>query len=287
MNAIHPLLMMGLLVIGAACRDILAQKIETSPASRDRILRVETALNHLTVIELSEPITMAATGSPAFKIERRENKVFIQPLEEGQSTNLFIWTPTNRYSYELAPAGKVTAMHFAIDYQTTAATAEKAEPENDDPGEEQRQAVNTLIRSIPVRGEGARPGRKRVMVAFKDVLKLSDRWLVRYEISNRSGESYSAQPPKVALVSEPSSSRSLRPLRFTQLSPKEVGRLRCKGRSFIAAVPAEEEPRVVRPGQEVIGVVEIEALAEDLTPAVLQFHFPADRQGPVTGTLVL
>ena len=58
----------------------LAQKIETTQANRDGILRVETALNHLTVIEVPEPITMVAAGSPAFKIERRENKVFIQPL---------------------------------------------------------------------------------------------------------------------------------------------------------------------------------------------------------------
>jgi Conjugal transfer protein len=286
MNAVRLLIMMGLLIVGSLCRVLRAQKIETSPASRERILRVETALNHLTIIELSEPITMAAAGSPAFKIERRENKVFVQPLEEGQGTNLFIWTPTSRYSYELAPAGHVSAMHFAIDHQTPV-TTQKAEAENGTAAEEQRQAVNTLIRSIPVRSEGTQPEGKRVMIAFKDVLKFSDRWLVRYEISNRSGESYAAQSPKVALVSQPSSSRSLRPLRFTQLSSKEVGRLRYKERTFIPAVPAEEEPKVVPPGQELIGVVEIEPPAEDRRPTILQFHFPADRQGPVTGTLVL
>ncbi len=286
MNAVRVLSMMGLLIVGSIYRELWAQKIETSPAGRERILRVETALNHLTIIELSEPITMAAAGSPAFKIERRENKVFIQPLEEGQGTNLFVWTPTNRYSYELAPAGNVSAMHFAIDQQMPV-TAEKAEAENGTAAEEQRQAASTLIRSIPVRREGTQPGGKRVMIAFKDVLKFSNRWLVRYQISNRSGESYSAQSPKVALISEPSFSRSLRPLRFTQLSSKEVGRLRHKERTFILAVPAEEEPRVVLPGQEAIGVVEIQPPAEDRRPAILQFHFPADRQGPVTGTLVL
>jgi hypothetical protein len=88
-------------------------------------------------------------------------------------------------------------------------------------------------------------------------------------------------------VSEPSSRRSLRPLRFTQLSSKEVGRLRYKQRTFIPAVPAEQEPKVVPPGQEAIGVVEIAPPTEDRRPAILQFHFPADRQGPVTGTLVL
>ena len=100
-----------------------------------------------------------------------------------------------------------------------------------------------------------------------------------------SGESYAAQSPKVALMSEPSSSRSLRPLRFTQLSSREVGRLRYKERTFIA-VPAKEEPKVVPPGQEQLALSRSNR-RQGRAADYLQFHFPADRQGGVTGTLVL
>ena len=62
-----------------------------------------------------EPVTQAAAGSPMFKIERRENKVFTQPLEEGASTNLFVWTASGRWNYELIPAASLATMHFAID----------------------------------------------------------------------------------------------------------------------------------------------------------------------------
>src|SRR2546430_17539011 len=58
------------------------QRIETQNAGRERVMRVETAMNHLTVIELGEPVTLAAAGSPLFKIERRENKGFVQRSEE-------------------------------------------------------------------------------------------------------------------------------------------------------------------------------------------------------------
>src|SRR5437016_11501256 len=58
------------------------QRIETQYPDRAKVTRVETAMNHLTIIELAEPVTLAAAGSPSFKIERRDNKVFIQPLEE-------------------------------------------------------------------------------------------------------------------------------------------------------------------------------------------------------------
>src|SRR2546430_14371908 len=89
------------------------QRIETQNAGRERVMRVETAMNHLTIIELAEPVTLAAAGSPLFKIERRENKVFVQPLEEGASTNLFVWTGSGRWNYKLVPAGSGGTMQFA------------------------------------------------------------------------------------------------------------------------------------------------------------------------------
>src|SRR2546426_12481184 len=92
-----------------------AQKIETQKPDRNRIVRVQTALNHLTVIEVGEPVATVAAGSSAFKIEWRENKVFIQPTEQTVATNLFIWTRSGRLNYELEPAGAVEQMDFAID----------------------------------------------------------------------------------------------------------------------------------------------------------------------------
>ena len=51
------------LVFLIAISRALAQKVETTQPVRGRIIRVETALNHLTVIEVGEPVTMVAEGS--------------------------------------------------------------------------------------------------------------------------------------------------------------------------------------------------------------------------------
>src|SRR5881628_3974291 len=104
------------------------QRIETQHPDASKVTRVETTMNHLTVIELAEPVTLAAAGSSAFKIERRENKVFIQPLEEGVSTNLFVWTNSGRWNYELVPAASVEMMHFAIDQRIGASSSQTQEP---------------------------------------------------------------------------------------------------------------------------------------------------------------
>src|ERR1022692_2402924 len=91
-----------LMLIAIATLTVFGQKIETQTPDRNRVTRLGTTQDHLSVIELGEPVTQVAAGSSSFKIEWRENKVFIQPLEPGATTNLFIWTASGRLSYELA-----------------------------------------------------------------------------------------------------------------------------------------------------------------------------------------
>src|SRR5499427_8227433 len=105
-----------LLIFALLASDLTAaQRIETENSDRGRIVHLKTALNHLTVIEVGEPVIQVAAGSPSFKVEWRENKVFVQPTEADAASNLFIWTATQRLNYELEPAGSVESMDFAVD----------------------------------------------------------------------------------------------------------------------------------------------------------------------------
>src|SRR5882762_1295263 len=116
---------LSFLAVTALSRSALGQKVEVQKLDRGLILHVQTALNHLTVLEMTEPVSTVAVGSPVFKVEWRENKVFIQPSEPNVATNLFVWTPSGRFNYELDPAGSVPQMDFAID-QTVADPPEAA-----------------------------------------------------------------------------------------------------------------------------------------------------------------
>ena len=71
------------------------------PVLQSEAVHIATALDHLTVLEFGEPVTKAAAGSPAFTIEWRDNKVLIKPLKPGVSTDLFVWTASRRFTYEL------------------------------------------------------------------------------------------------------------------------------------------------------------------------------------------
>src|SRR5438067_3099459 len=105
---------------------VFGQKIETQKVDRTTITRLATTQNHLSILEFNEPVKEVAVGSSNFKVEWRENKVFVQPLEPDAATNLFIWTESGRQSYELVSAASVDEMHFAID-EEPAKTATKRE----------------------------------------------------------------------------------------------------------------------------------------------------------------
>jgi hypothetical protein len=57
-----------ILIYGLCAIAVLSQ--ESSPPSPNAAVHVATALNHLTVLEFHEPVTMAAAGSSDFQIER-------------------------------------------------------------------------------------------------------------------------------------------------------------------------------------------------------------------------
>ena len=109
------------------------QKLQVQDSGRPQIIHVSTALDHLTVLEMDGPVSAVAVGSPLFKVEWRENKVFIKPTEENVATNLFVWTAVGRFNYELDPAGSVPEMVFAIDQPVAAAPPVKASMERTAP----------------------------------------------------------------------------------------------------------------------------------------------------------
>src|SRR5579863_2734911 len=179
-------------VISATAVPVAGQKIERELSDRSQIIHLKTALNHLTVIELREPVIQVATGSQSFKVEWRENKVFVQPTESDASTNLFIWTASERLNYELEPAGDVATMDFAVDQMPLA----QPKPASVTPPP-QPSPTEILLAGKLVRLESSRPTRKPVEVTICDLYEGDGRVLVRYAVRNRGTHAYDVSTPKV------------------------------------------------------------------------------------------
>src|SRR5579864_5081675 len=135
---------------------LVVEKIKTQKVDRTKITRLATTQNHLSILEFNEPVKEVAVGSSNFKVEWRENKVFVQPLEPNAATNLFIWTESGRQSYELVSAESVDEMHFAIDEEPTKPVAKREDPPPPPSAIEQPKVpAAMLMESTPVRTVGS------------------------------------------------------------------------------------------------------------------------------------
>jgi hypothetical protein len=283
----------GLIVLMLAV-PLWAQKIETATPNRDRVVPIHTALDHLTVIEVGEPVVTVATGSAAFKVEWRDNKVFIEPTEPGVSTNLFIWTASSRLNYEIESAGEVGKMDFAIDYPRQLPPPPAAKVANPslshvgggDPLTKSYE-IGPMLGGRPVHSESVKPSKWRVDVVLKDVFEQKDTLFIRYEIRNNSNSVYVPGIPRVFALNGVHSPRSLVGRENSQLSETEAQRLKANGQSPLPVVDGKLRSTQLAPGEETVGVVEIKLPPSSPKASALRIDFSQDGHGPVGAILVL
>ena len=276
-----------LMLIVIATLTTFGQKIETQKPDRNKITRLGTTQNHLSVIELGEPVTQVAAGSSSFKIEWRENKVFIQPLEPDATTNLFIWTASGRLSYELVPAS-VEQMHFAIDQDPATLQAKKEEPVEQAPVVQQPKIpAAMLMESMPVKLVGSSRNHQKVEIVLQDVYQKDGRVYLRYAIVNGGRTVYLSAAPEVFTLNSPRAQQSLIPLANSQLAGDY--QLKWKDEARVTVVHTELQAPVVRPGQTAHGVIafDLPTASEPGVRTVFKLAFPADAAGNVSAVLVL
>jgi len=281
----------GLIVLILAV-PLWAQKIDTAMPSRDRVVPIHTALDHLTVIEVGEPVITVATGSAAFKVEWRDNKVFIEPTEPGVSTNLFIWTASSRLNYELESAGEVGKMDFAIDYPKPTPPAAKVTISSGshvgggDPAAKSSE-IEPMLGGRPVRSESVKPSERGVDVFLKDLFEQNDTLFIRYVIRNNSNAVYIPGIPRVIALNGVHSSQTLVGRENSQLSEAEAQKLWAQKQMPLAILDGKLRSAQLAPGEETVGVVEVKLPSPSQKASVLRIDFSQDGRGPVAATLVL
>lgn len=262
------------------------QKVETQKPDRETIIHLQTALNHLTVLEMTEPVSTVAVGSPVFKVEWRENKVFIEPTEPEVATNLFVWTSSGRFNYELDPAGEIAQMVFAIDQpaveppKVPAAMNRPSDPVDPSP-------ADVLLAAKPVRLVGRVTEKNRVAVYVTDSLEQDGIVFIRYTIRNGTKRGYVPGTPRSIAMRAPWFRESLYTLKGSELGSNEASRVKSTGETALeVAKDTICSPRI-ESGQETAGMVAIKIPPEHTEPLVVRLIFLASSNGPVGATLVL
>jgi len=256
-----------------------------------QIRHVETSMNHLTVLEFGEQVTTLAVGdADSFQIERHEDKVFIKPLQQGVSTNLFVWTASRELSYELDPSGSLSTMDVLIradpapDPRTVAHSDEEL-------SERKIHAIATEVLTQTLAGaenivpESTKIERNRVQVALEQTYFSEGQLFIRYSLTNLTETPYRATTPVVYRQTPGKSAISLTSLRNHQLDQKMYASLKA-GRGVALDAQAESAPHDLAPGEKVTGVIGIKGV--DLNqPRLYQLNFGIDQNRPVTAEAVL
>jgi hypothetical protein len=274
------------LAAGALGWPAWGQKVEVEKPNRGKVVHVQTALDHLTVLEMGEPVSAVAVGSSSFRVEWRGNKVLVEPTEPGVATNLFVWTPSGRFNYELDPAGEIPEMVFAIDQPAPSPPKMKvARIEIDRPADPFPDEV--LMDVTPVQLLGRISGKNRVSVRITDLLKQNGQILIRYSIRNDTNHVYLPGTPRAVALKDPWYRKSLYTLRDYELAPRESARLKSNGVTLVHATATQIPALPIKPGNAATGIVTIKWPSSHPEPTVLQLNFLAGPDGPVRATLVL
>ena len=262
----------SLILIYSLCAIAALSQQSSPPNPNAAVVHVATALNHLTVLEFHEPVTMAAAGSSDFQIERESNKVFVKPVNSGAATDLFVWTASQRFAYELEITQEVKNMNFAID-NAPPAHAPPPEPVVDTDTNQSADVVLTraLLGVEEIKHTRARAAKNQVSVRVEQVFRTPSTVYIHYKIENNSNLFYRVNTPGAYQLQTDDSPISLASLAHTQL---DGAMLEERGGTQELALPvahAEAEADDLHPGETTQGVVSIR---QDLkSPAVVQLVF--------------
>jgi len=260
-----------------------ADELKVSQPAPGEVIHVATALDHLTVLEFGEPVTMAAAGSPAFQIERHEDKVFIKPLKAGVSTDLFVWTASRRFAYELEAPGEVKNMNFAVDNRVpTPKPASDSKEQMNDIAD--MMFTRAFLGAERVDSTSIKNAKDRITVRIEHVFQSRNTLYIHYSIRNQSARPYRVTTPVIAEVLAPKATISVMSFHHVQLDDQTIRRLGELGERPLSQSRAEVDKQDLQPGEETQGVVAIRE--QVVAPTIFQLTFGLLGPRKVQATLV-
>lgn len=253
------------------------------------IPHIHTALNHLTVIDVGEPIQWIAAADPdSFQIERENDKVLIQPLKEGASTNLILWTASRQISYELDAPGDLAKMNVLVRNLPPAPHVAA-----DAPTSNERQEIATAATTAAILGakeilpeQPAKAPAATVSASVVRVLHTSAGTYLQYVIVNHSSSPFRVTTPSVTHLQPTQTQVSLLALRDRQLSTQTLSTFKAKPDGMTSAVSGESQQTDVAPGASTTGYVLVHTLAGS-APEIYQLSFGSTPQGSLVEAVVI
>jgi hypothetical protein len=277
------------LVLAAGSVASAAQTISHQAVNPNAVTPIATALNHISLIELPEPIMRAAVGSDDFRIECHGNTVALKPLKQGQATNLFVWTEHTQSTYEILSPGEVSSAAFVIDETDARGMSKPQALKPDESDVDVQKAENTLVaqamlESKAVSSRSVKDSKDHVNVRITEVTRGKDVLYVRYTVSNPGKHPYRVNDPQVYRLTPKLASEHVAAFKGMQIPEQGMSMFGGVSADTLVVEEASISDRDLNPGQTVEGVLCFTGGDE---PQIYRFVFANDEIHPVDAAAVL
>ncbi len=173
-----------------------------SPAmAQTRVEVIATALHHVSVVQVPEPVENVALGTPMVHVEWNGNKVLIQPQKPGIDTNMVVFTRRTTYLYEIAAAAEPTGMSYLV---KESAPPPPPTPPIPSPAAIQREHdqlfSSILLKTQAIDSTKLRQKKHTVVVMIVQVPEDDGNYYVRLSVTNGSTHTYRLQNPTVQKI---------------------------------------------------------------------------------------
>lgn len=251
------------------------------------IPHLHTSMNHLTVIDLGEPIQFIAAADPqSFQIERAGDKVLIQPLKEAATTNLILWTASRQVSYELDAPGDAAQMNVLVRNLPAPTHAATSAPTSRERDEIASAAISTAMLDaqdvVPEKPIHAPTG---IETSIIRVLHTSQGTYLQYQVVNHSTSPFRVTTPSVTRLSPTQTPVSLLALRNHQLSSQTLNSLKARPDGSAPTVVGRSGQTDVAAGSSTTGYVLLRTSSG--VPEIYRFSFGSSTSGPLVDTVVI
>lgn len=268
----------GVLILCALCAVSVSASAQSGISSQivnsTKITHIGTTLNHVSVIELPEPVESAVIGSDYVRMEYRGSTVLIEPLKAGVSTDLFVWTAHTRTTYEIQPAGDNSALSYAVREEYP---APPPPPPGPTPQEAERERDKTygpfILTARAISTPHLNMNKPGIHIKIEQVAEDANSYYVRIFLVNQTAELYRVQNPEVFHLAPTFGEKMALRSVNEQLTDRKFAKVISYDASVLRTHGSTLEPGDLRSGQSAEWVVAIGKTEH--RPAMYQFLFPS------------
>lgn len=244
-------------------------------SAQTHIESINTAIHHITAVQVPEPVENVAVGSEQIHVEWRGNTVLLQPTQAGVKTNMIVFTHSKSYNYEIMPANDPSEMTMVVNEPAPPRPAPPVSPSHTEI-QRQHDALYTdlLMTAQPINTHDVRKVKHKMSVKVELVSQDDDNYYIRFHAVNGGGDTYRLQTPKVMKLDPSFGIDVAYDHIYRQIGQKAFRKFRSNQLTELKVHASSLTMQDMPPDMQYDFVIAIEK--PKVTPAMFQFVFPSD-----------